>query len=296
MKANMADREESRGTEAGVLQEGVREIGGPRVALPYIPTGPDTGRGPAAVIGLYSFPKSGNTWLRAIIASILGIPQAPQMMQRYLTDTFYGRPVERPWAFQGRHWYVYKSHHKQVMAEHTGEAFPTDRIVHINRHPLDVFMSYLNFVSSNVSPDAGQSLPVKFDSVEDLSAAELETLFSIFLEHATLFPRNAAFGNVFSHAQAFRERASAKGGVLDLRYEDLSADFEGEVRRLCAFLGFQRVDISRAFVIADQRTRQNGRFFWKRRTETFRSYLTEDQIARFGARHGKAMAALGYAV
>ncbi len=292
----MTDRQEKREKGAVELQEGVREIGGPRVPLPYMPTGPDSGRGPAAVVGLYSFPKSGNTWLRAIIASIIGLPQAPQMMHRYLTDTHYGRPVERPWAFQGRHWYFYKSHHRQVMSAHSGLAFPTDRIVHINRHPLDVFMSYLNFVSNNVSPKAGQHLPVKFDTVEDLSAEDMETLFSIFLEHATLFPKNVAFGSVFEHAEAFRTRAKERGDVIDLRYEDLSTDFEGEVRRICDFLGFKRVDMARAFVVADQRTKQNGKFFWKRQTETFRSYLTEEQIARFGDRHGEAMAALGYGV
>ena len=274
----------------------IAEIGGERVELPFTCSGPDAGRGPAAVVGLYSFPKSGNTWLRAIIAAITGIPPGPGMLQRHITDTHFGPALQNAWGFQGRDWYFYKSHHREVMTEHEGQRFTTDRIIHINRHPLDVFMSYLNFVSRNVSPRAGASLPIQFDRVEDLSADEMETLFAIFLEHATLFPRNRVFGNIFEHAESFRTRAAEKGDVLDLRYEDLSNDFVGEVTRLCDFLGFARVNVHRAFRIADRRTKQNGKFFWKRQTETYRSFLTEDQIGRFAERHGASMDALGYGV
>ena len=74
-----------------------------------------------------------------------------------------------PWAFQGRDWYFYKSHHQRVLTRHKGDQFATDRIVSIHRNPLDVFVSYLNFVSGNVSPQAGSALPFRFASVGDLS-------------------------------------------------------------------------------------------------------------------------------
>ncbi len=246
------------------------------------------------VVGLYSFPKSGNTWLRAIIAGLCDIPGGPGMLQKYVTDTHYGKVLENPWEFQGKDWYFYKSHRKDVLEEHQGEAFKTDRILYIYRHPLDVFMSYLNFVSKNVSPKAGESLPVQVSSVEELTPEELETLFAIFVEHGTLFPRNVAFGSLFEHVANFRARAEKNGDTLIMRYEDLYDDFEGVVQGMCDFLGLEDVNIAKAYRVADRRTKQNGKFFWKRQKENFRNYLSDEQVTRFVTKWADEMQALGY--
>ncbi|WP_116085329.1 sulfotransferase domain-containing protein [Tropicimonas sp. IMCC34011] len=252
------------------------------------------GHPPGPVVGLYSFPKSGNTWLRAIVAAITGMPTGPHILQRYVTDTHYGPVIASPWEFEGKHWYFYKSHRKAVLHQHRGQKFATDKVIHIHRHPLDVLMSYLNFVSENVSPNAGKSLPVRFAKVEDLTAEEMETLFSIFLEHGTLFPQNKVFGSVFSHAKAFRDAQARGEDVLILSYEGLAQNFSEEVTRIAAFLGIETCDPERVFSGADSRTKQNGKFFWKRRTGTYAEFLTEDQIGRFKARWGAEMAELGY--
>lgn len=251
-------------------------------------------RKPAQVVGLYSFPKSGNTWLRAIIVAICNMPHGPGTMQKYVTDSHFGPIIEGAWPFEGRDWYFYKSHRKTVMTEHKDQRFDTDRVVHIYRHPLDVFVSYLNFVSANVSPNAGKSLPVKFDRVEDLTPEQMEQLFCIFLEHATLFPQNRAFGNVFEHVKSFRALQASGHPVLELRYEDLQDDFAAQVDKLTDFLGFDRIDTQAIFATVDQRTKQNGKFFWKRQKENYRNFLTEDQIARFLERYRDEMIALGY--
>lgn len=251
---------------------------------------------PPQVVGLYSFPKSGNTWLRAIVVAICGMPHGPGTMQKYVTDSHYGPIIVTPWAFQGRDWYFYKSHHKTVLTEHMDQTFDTDKLVHIYRHPLDVFLSYLNFVSGNVSPGAGKSLPVQFDRVEDLTPAQMETLFAIFLEHGTLFPRNKAFGSVFEHVDSFRALQASGRPVLVLRYEDLQDDFAAQIDRLTDFLGFDRIDTEAVFATVDKRTRQNGKFFWKRQKENYRNFLTDDQIARFNDRHREQMIGMGYDV
>jgi hypothetical protein len=249
---------------------------------------------PERVVGLYSFPKSGNTWLRAIIAGLTGMPTGPGALHKYVTDSHYGPVTEHGWDFQGVRWYFYKSHFKALMTEDHGAPLQTDRVIHIRRHPLDVFLSYLNFVSKNVSPTAGRGLPFEFDRVEDLSAAEMEALFEIFLQHGTLIPANRAFGTVFEHAAAFRALARETGKVHMLRYEDLLDDFAAAVASICDFLGFRGVDLDAAYRLADRRTQQDGRFFWRRRKETFRDFLTEGQIARFHQRWHDQMVELGY--
>ena len=247
------------------------------------------------VVGLYSFPKSGNTWLRAIIASLTGIPNGPGMLQKYVTDTHYGKIMENPWAFQGTDWFFYKSHFKEPLVKHKDETVVTDKIVYIYRHPLDVFLSYLNFVSNNVSPQAGQSLGISFDKVEDLTPVQMEKLFSLYVVNATLFPQNRKFGSVFESINSFKSIQKEQPGFVHiLRYEDLQDNFKPEVEKICKFLGFKAIDVGSVFEEADKRTQQNGKFFWKRQKNNFENYLTKEQIARFNDVYKDEMKAIGY--
>ncbi|WP_417723123.1 sulfotransferase domain-containing protein [Salipiger sp.] len=249
---------------------------------------------PKKVVGLYSFPKSGNTWLRAIIAGATSMPMSAGALQKYVTDTHYGRIMQNPWSFQGTDWFFYKSHRKHLLEDDEGDPLHTDKVLYIYRHPLDVFVSYLNFVSNNVSPQAGKQLNISFDTVEDLTPEQMEHLFSIFLEHGTLMPRNKAFGGVFEHVANFRKLKETWGQVHILRYEDLFDDFEGQIAAMCGFLGLENVDLANVYKAADKRTQQNGKFFWKRQRENFRNYLTDDQVDRFVSRWGEDMSLLGY--
>ncbi|MBY6049519.1 sulfotransferase domain-containing protein [Vannielia litorea] len=246
------------------------------------------------VVGLYSFPKSGNTWLRALIAALVGVPNDPGSLQRYLTDTHYGKVMENPWSFNGADWYFYKSHHKQLLTEDEGQPFATDKVIYIYRHPLDVFMSYLNFVSRNVSPKAGRSLPFQFDSVESLTPKQFEELFAIFCEHVTLFPQNRAFGSVFEHIDSFMALKRSGLDVHVMRYEDLIDDFRLTARKMCLFLGFRGVNLKKVFEDADERTARNGKFFWKRQKDNYLNYLSSEQVNQFYTRHAVKMRELGY--
>lgn len=246
------------------------------------------------IVGIYSFPKSGNTWLRAIIAAMFGMPNAPGALQKYVTDTHFGRVLDDPWEHDGRAWYFYKSHHKQPLSEHRGQRFTTDKILYIYRHPLDVFVSYLNFVSQRVSPQAGRSLGVQFSRVEDIPPREMERLFSLFLAHGTLFPQNRAFGTIFENIASFIELERCGKPVLILRYEELKQDFSTQIERIAAHLELSAVDARTIHEGAEIRTRKNGRFFWKKRSGNFRHYLTDEQIERFMWVHEERMASLGY--
>ncbi len=246
------------------------------------------------VVGIYSFPKSGNTWLRAIIAAMFGIPRGAGALQTYVTDTHFGRVLENPWRRNGIDWYFYKSHHKQPLACHRGQKFRTDAFIYIYRHPLDVFVSYLNFISANVSPQAGRSLGVSFARVEDIPPREMERLFSLYLAHGTLFPQNRAFGSIFENIATFRRLADEGAPVLVLRYEDLKHDFAPQVQAIARHLGIGPVDPEKIRAEAETRTRRNGRFFWKKTVGNHRNYLTAAQIERFCWVHEAEMAALGY--
>lgn len=246
------------------------------------------------VIGLYSFPKSGNTWLRAIIAAAFQIPAGPGNLQRYVTDTHYGKVMENPWIFKGAEWYFYKSHHKKVLGSHKGEDFPTNKVLYIYRNPLDVFVSYLNFVSNSVSPRSGRGLPFEFEKVEDLTPDQLAQLFGIYLEHGTIFPKNTLFGGIFESISSFKAMQARGDDVYVLRYEDLKDDFAGTVEPMLKFVGLEVDEMDAVFEGADSRTKQNGKFFWKRKKNNYLEFLTPEQIDAFYERHGTEMNELGY--
>lgn len=251
------------------------------------------------LVGLYSFPKSGNTWLRAIIAAIFRVPVDDGMMAEYVVDTHMGQRIgERPWRFADRTWCFYKSHNKTPHVPDGDRLIRPDRVIYIYRHPLDVFTSYLNFLSGNVTALSQKVFGFTFDRVEDLTPAQLNHLFNRFTTHGTFDPRPAnPFGSLFDSIDSFTALRAAGHPVHILRYEDLIADFDSCVQAICTFLDVPLApgDLDRIRTVADGLTAGDGKFFWKRKAGTHRDYLTASQIDTFWQRHHDRMTALGYA-
>jgi hypothetical protein len=250
------------------------------------------------LVGLYSFPKSGNTWLRAIMTGILEMPQCRAVLASYVPDTHLGQPVgEMPWYHAGRTWCCYKSHNKTPLVHEGGRRFWPDKIIYIHRHPLDVFLSYLNYLSGNVTGLSERVCGFAFERADDLTPQQIEFLFQRFTRHATFDPRPAnPFGSQFESIDNFRHLQQAGGAVHILRYEDLIGDFQTAVRGIYGFLDlpYKADDSERVRRRANNLTRCDGKFFWKRKTGTHRDYLDAAQIDAFWRAHGKRMISLGY--
>lgn len=251
------------------------------------------------LVGLYSFPKSGNTWLRAIIAAIFRVPVADGMMAEYVIDTHMGQQIgKRPWRFADRTWCFFKSHNKLPAVSHDGAVIRPDRIIYIYRHPLDIFTSYLNYLSGNVTALSQKVFGFTFNSVDHLTPAQMNHLFNRFSTHGTFDPRDdAPFGNLFDSIDTYTALRDAGHKVHILRYEDLTEDFDEAVRRICAFLDvpLEDGDLQRIRTVSDGLTAGDGKFFWKRKVGTHQDYLTKAQIDSFWHRHPDRMVALGYA-
>lgn len=250
------------------------------------------------LVGLYSFPKSGNTWLRAIIAAIFRVPVADGMMAEYVIDIHLGQKIgKRPWRFADRSWCFYKSHNKLPDIEQDDRLITPDRIIYIYRHPLDVFTSYLNFLSGNVTALSQKVFGLTFNSVDELTSEQLDHLFNRFTVHGTFDPREAApFGNLFESIDNYIAMREAGHAVHILRYEDLMEDFDAAVTKIYGFLNvpMQEGDLDRVRSVSEELTRGDGKFFWKRKIGTHQEYLTTAQIDIFWERYRDRMAALGY--
>ena len=246
----------------------------------------------APIIGLYSFPRSGNTWLRHIIA--VAFKARGEHLQRYVPDMHYGAVPANALVHNGREYFFYKSHHKQLVTEHRGQPLRTDKVIYIYRHPLDVFVSYLNFASKNVNSKMGELLQFEIESVDKLTPDQLSSLFSVYTVYGTITPQNRVYGGYFEHvAAAFALRKSGFP-IHIVRYEDLLNNFVAEAGKMFAFLGIDDLDLSAIHSEADRRTAQDGKFFWRRKSGTYNDYLSREQINSYYKMFGSKLADLGY--
>jgi len=245
----------------------------------------------ATTIGLYSFPKSGNTWVRHILASLLGIDKAN--LGKYIPDSHRQGIVEDPIDFKGRTYYIYKSHYNKELRRKAGIKFRNDLIIHIRRNPLDVFLSYLNYISGNVT----NSAPAKFKSVEDILGTQLfEAYFHAWALSGILQPNFQPAGNWFQANKFWLDQTETKDkpAVVSIRYEDL---FDQPVETLSFLKDWFDVtdkDITQALTNADAQTSQDGKFFWRRKANSFADMLSDEQIDFFLKCRGAEVEALGY--
>ena len=97
----------------------------------------------------------------------------------------------------GSAWHQWKKHGRcsglspddffALSREAYGRAFANDLVLYIVRHPLDVFLSQLNYVSANVTANPNIMLPC--NSVEDVIArGDLDLYFGAFSVFGTLQP------------------------------------------------------------------------------------------------------------
>lgn len=248
----------------------------------------------AVSVAIYSFPRSGNRWMRAILAAGFGMENVKRDVSRYVIDTAFKQPLQNPWECQGKDWFFYKSHLINPLTDKSGTPVPTDKIIYIYRNPLDVFVSYLNFLSSNVGNVAGERAGFNIETVESLSPGRMEWFLSRWIADATLFPENKRYGSWFDHVNAYRKRAAEGEPIHVLKYEDLHEDFEGTVSKLFGFLGVEPLDLQTVYSLADQGTAQDNKAAWKRVPNNYPNYLTDEQVKRFALVWEKELAELGY--
>lgn len=235
-------------------------------------------------VGLISFPKSGNTWVRHLVGEALGLGAEG------IVDLHQRGIGTAPEAAGMRLYKLHAGRHPNYLPEYD---FRTDHVIHVRRHPLDVFCSYLNYVSDNVRGRA----PLPFASVEAIRGTDLMDVYlDAFILHGQIDDLHFArmTHGYYDHNRFWLAEAETKGRVTCLRYEDLHGDLGGALDTLAAALDLDRGALAAAAERTEALTATDGRFFWRRRAGTFRSVLTADQIDRFLTWRGAEVAALGY--
>ncbi|WP_428030267.1 sulfotransferase domain-containing protein [Ancylobacter sp.] len=270
-----------------------------------------------------SYPKSGNTWMRAFIASHLHGGRAininadlsliPNLTSRPLQDFHAGlehadlTPEEvaliRPWTSRRiaeTHPGIYKTHDSHLVPPGAREpAIPPDaidRAVYLIRDPRDVAVSLAHHL--------GRSLSEGVDMVSDAQfrMGRSRSHLNVNVEHW--------LSSWSAHVESWLNAADVR--LLRLRYEDMLAEPLESFTRLCRFLELddapdavgRSLDAGSFGALAAQEGRAGFReryrsstapFFRAGRAGGWRETLPPELAERVAAAHSRVMTHMGYA-
>lgn len=156
---------------------------------------------------LVSYPRSGNTWLRFLVANVLSAEERVdfEAIERRIPDVYVVREREIETRSDRR---IFKSH------EYLDPRYP--RVVYIHRDPRDVALSYYYYhLKIGAIPD---DHPMD-QFVADFVAGDLDP-----------------FGSWSEHVGEWLGAGGQDTQFLPLSYEKLLADTVSELSRVCEFL------------------------------------------------------------
>ena len=266
-----------------------------------------------------SYPKSGNTWVRCLLASLLSGGQPPDLNQltalcpiassRKWLEGLVGIPTGELNAAE----ILEARNEAYLLAARTAPGtlylkthdawsphlFPpsaTCGIVHVVRDPRDVAPSFAHH--GGISIDR---------TIRQMASAGLIVSQSLRKWRPQA---DQAIGSWSEHVQSWLNQTASPS--LLLRYEDLRADPLAQTARLAAFLGIEHDSalLGRAVAACDFRLLQameqrsgfaekpprSGQFFRQGEANAWHRALTPEQAGRVAGEHGAVMQSLGYAV
>ena len=225
---------------------------------------------------IVSYPKSGNTWVRFLIANLLKPPG--EEIDFYTSNTFIPEV--------GTHTEIIERLERpRVMKSHAPCVREYPRVIYVIRDGRDVYVSYY------------------FHRLEKLPH---NTTFKEFLERDDHFP--SLWGDHVA-SWLFKERTPS-GSILVVRYEDLLNDALAQLRHMVEFIGLERTEgeLQHAVEAASFKNMrrlevQKGRpykdsgpdlFVREGRWGGWKELFGTEEKAIFKAREGNILVRLGY--
>jgi hypothetical protein len=270
------------------------------------------------IVWLASYPKSGNTWLRAFLHNLLRNPETPIEPDR-LTEFTIGTADAR--------WY--QQYTDRPLSELSAQEFATlrPRVQHdyTQAFPDSVFVKTHNYLGEDhgaplicMEYTAGAIYVLRNPLDVCISAADhygftLDEAITMLETPGTVIGGNddnaiEVLGSWSTHVWSWTQ--SPNPGLHVMRYEDMHDKPMETFATLTRFLGFDapRERLKRAIKFSDFRTmrkleQEHGfrersdkakRFFRSGKTGQWRGKLSPEQIARVVETHREQMARFGY--
>lgn len=247
------------------------------------------------IVWLAAYPKTGSTWVRAILHQLLASKLRPVEAIRSFDKEY---PEDSPWyRLMGTDAKLLRTHcnvdHPSFQAIQKKRSDQVVGVLTIQRHPLDVMLSQLNY--SLVLERAKSFKNREIKPVEQIIAdGEIGYYIDGFIEARgcpDFLGRCGTYPEFFTGWRDFAPECKH----LHLRYEDLVQDRVGGVQRLIDFLGRPAPRAAKVARAAEERTEVNGKFFWRKQAYNFQSLLDDTAIARFECGFADGLESLGYA-
>jgi aryl sulfotransferase len=252
-----------------------------------------------------TWPKSGTTWMQMICALLVfQTPELPAPLGELSPHLEWTR-VPRDEMFAA----LAAQQHRRVIKTHLPldavPVVPTVTYVTVARHPLDAALSFYSLNQQGTktggkahAPNAADRPPTPDQPMRGPTSPREDLVHWIHREPSS-DSSNALAGmlQLLSAAWELREEPN----MLLLHYEELSADLEGEMRRIAARLGivvpaatwphlveaatFKQMQASpERYAPADLKEKEVAAFFNKGTSGQGRRLLTSEELARYHAR------------
>ncbi|MCP5279525.1 MAG: sulfotransferase domain-containing protein [Thiobacillus sp.] len=275
-----------------------------------------------SVIWVVSFPKSGNTWVQAVVRGAgrsYGFPAADLDVYKMKAENRQPSVVRgiQKGVSRGRTT-VLKTHSGYLENQeiHPELGLKTVGFVYVMRNPLDMLLSYINFTRVQYekrqddrefqrtifSELLGFDRPIPYEKwvetkLEDIPRKNLDHALSRFAELETAIPgmRNMTKGGWLEHCMSWRKASETLPSVI-FRYEDLLMGPESFIPLQRLFI-FSAEEITAAAEKVDQGLRAlQGKkiFFNKMSAYYFPEYFSPDVVRKFLDKFEIELKLLGY--
>ncbi|MBT8518755.1 sulfotransferase domain-containing protein [Polynucleobacter paneuropaeus] len=165
--------------------------------------------------------------------------------------------------------------------------------LYLKRHPLDVFLSMLNWIFN----ERLNNLFIGGDckSVKAIIAdKELEFYFGAYLVFNTLVPEFVDAGRWDFNVLEWENLQKSKKNITILRYEDL---VENPAETLAPFFskyGVSNEELISALAEVERDSEDGGKFFWNKTSGTYKKMLPPDLIEIYYSKYKDTLAKIGY--
>ncbi|WP_267554398.1 sulfotransferase domain-containing protein [Rhizobium rhizogenes] len=254
--------------------------------------------------GIYSFPRSGSNWVRNVLYALLARPYVHSYVedlniQKAIEAAIPGHPDFDPESgrvfgtTQGE-FKFFKSHSPFVVESYKGRPLDTRFYCYIMRHPLDVFLSYLNFLHHyRSSLQWAYSIPL-LSVDEHIRSGSMDYFFGMFLAVGNISPGIDSAGSWWTSAENWQLlKKKYEDFIFILKYEDCVSNPERGFAPLANFVG-NDCSLPKALEWNRVMFPQDGGFFWKMESGYYTEVLPRSLIESFNAVHGEKLRELGY--
>lgn len=234
-------------------------------------------------IAIASFPKSGNTFVRTFLSELGGgdIP-----------DRYRAQKIGLRIPCNGENCALYKTHDARPINLLFGRELRHVGILHVIRHPIDVFLSWLNYLllEGKKLPRADLSVApgsfpfvkeFKAEGVQNISSDHMACLMGAYMALGRLSPGFAVVRNWHDHAASYLHSARSYP-VWTIAYEHLVERPEEAFGCIGGLFGASGADVTEALERTRQATKPDGGFFWRQKAYGHTELLSQEHIDWFG--------------